>query len=238
MTLKTPTKHFEAAMALTIHDVKNSLALFLDRLEIVQASDEHAGKKYANFKYEIKRINNNLVRLLTLYKVDAEVFALQDEYHMLDDFFAEIGIEYSVLLSEKNIELILECPEDLYYPLDKALIYGVLDNAINNAVRYTRTKISLKAIEQDGYLVLSVQDDGDGYPENMLQNDEAAGSCETGIDMAAGTTGLGNYFSHIVASLHKADGKEGYIRLSNNGELGGSCFSLYLPGVKASFPEF
>jgi len=229
MTSDSSKKHFEAALALTIHDVKNSLALFLDRVEVVQANDAAAGKKYGNFKYEIKRINNNLIRLLALYKVGAEGFTLQDEFHYIDDFLTDIGAEYAAVLQDKNIELIVDCQDDLACQIDKGLVYGVLDNAISNAVRYTHTKIMLKAFEEDGFLVLSVQDDGDGYPEQMLQENSQQGGCNTSIDVSNSTTGLGNYFSQIVAELHQSDDKTGFIRMTNQGDLGGSCFSIHLP---------
>lgn len=234
MTSDSAGKHFKTALALTIHDVKNSLALFLDRVEAVQAMDEDAGKKYASFKYEIKRINNNLVRLLSLYKVDEENYTLQDDFYLIDDLLEEIGAEYAAMLHEKGIELIVDCPDGLCFRLDKGLIYGVLDNAINNAVRYTKTKIKLKAAGEEGYLALSVQDDGSGYPESMLIQ-EAPAKCGASMDADSGTTGLGIYFSQSVASLHKGEKGEGYIRLANEGELGGSCFSIYLPGENESF---
>ncbi len=226
-----PSKtHFEAALALTIHDVKNSLAMFLDRVEAIQSDDELAGKKYGGFKYEIKRINNNLIRLLALYKVGAENFVLQDELHYIDDFLTDIGAEYAAVLQDKNIALIVDCPDDLTCQMDRGLVYGVLDNAINNAVRYTRSKIVLKAFEEDGFLVISVQDDGSGYPEQMLEEQSQPGSGGTGVDFSSGTTGLGNYFSRIVAELHQSNGKRGFIRMTNQGERGGSCFSIHLPG--------
>jgi len=230
--------HFEAALALTIHDVKNSLALFLDRVEVVQANDKVAGKKYADFKYEIKRINNNLIRLLALYKVGAENFMLHDEFHYVDDFLSDIGAEYSAVLRDKNIELIIDCQDDLGCQMDKGLIYGVLDNAINNAVRYTRSKILLKAFEEDGFLVLSVQDDGDGYPEQMLEEHLQQGGGNTGIDISNSTTGLGNYFSQIVAGLHQSNDKKGFIQMTNQGDLGGSCFSIHLPSGDALHIDF
>lgn len=234
MTLDANSQHFKVALALTIHDVKNSLALFLGRIEAVEKQDKSSGKTYANFKYEIKRINNNLVRLLSLYKVDEADFTLQDDYYLINDFFEEIGAEYAAMLRENDIELIRDCADDLYCRLDKGLIYGVLDNAINNAVRYTKTRIKLKASEEGGFVVLSVQDDGHGYPESMLTQGQPA-KCETEMDIAGGTNGLGIYFSRIVASLHKGEGREGYLRLANGGEFGGSCFSIYLPADNASF---
>jgi len=230
--------HFEAAMALTVHDVKNSLALFLDRVEALQVQDEVAGNKYADFKYEIKRINNNLVRLLALYKVGAENFALQDDFHYIDDFLAEIGAEYSAVLQDKNIELIIDCPDDLNCKMDRGLVYGVLDNAINNAARYTQSKIMLKAWEKDGFLILSVQDNGAGYPEQMLKENQQQENCNTDIDISNSTTGLGIFFSHIVAGLHQSNGKTGSIHMANQGDLGGSCFSIHLPSEDASHIEF
>ena len=229
-----PSKnHFEAALALTIHDVKNSLALFLDRVEALQARDEIAGKKYADFKYEIKRINNNLIRLLALYKVGAENFALQNDFHYIDDFLAEIGAEYAAVLQDKGIELIIECPDGLNASLDKGLVHGVLDNALNNAARYTQSKIALKAVQKDGFLILSVQDDGPGYPEQMLVENQQQGSCSTDIDVSNGSTGLGIFFSQIVAGLHQANGEMGFTRMTNQGDLGGSYFSIHLPSEEA-----
>ncbi len=229
MTSSSSKTHFEAALALTIHDVKNSLAMFLDRVEMIQTDDEIAGKKYAGFKYEIKRINNNLIRLLALYKVGAENFVLQDDLYYIDDFLTDIGAEYTAVLQDRNIELIIDCQDDLACQMDAGLVYGVLDNAINNAVRYTRSKIVLKAFEEDGFLVISVQDDGNGYPEQMLEESLQQGEGGTGVDFSNSTTGLGNYFSQIVAELHQSDGKTGFIRMTNQGDLKGSCFSIYLP---------
>ncbi len=238
MTSDSQKKHFEAALALTIHDVKNSLALFLDRIEVLQAQDEIVGKKYADFKYEIKRVNNNLVRLLALYKVGAENFALQDDFYYIDDFLAEIAAEYAAVLQDKSIKLIIDCPEGLNCKMDKGLVYGVLDNAINNAARYTCSKIILKALEKDGFLILSVEDDGKGYPEHMLMENQQQERCNTDIDVSNSTTGLGLFFSRIVAGLHQYNGKTGSICMTNQSKIGGSCFSICLPSDDASQIEF
>lgn len=233
MASKSSKTHFDAALALTIHDVKNSLALFLDRVDALQAHDEIAGKKYADFKYEIKRINNNLIRLLALYKVGAENFSLQSDFHYIDDFLAEIGAEYAAVLQDKGIELIIECPDGLNASLDKGLVYGVIDNALNNSARYTRSKIVLKAQQDDEFLVLSVQDDGPGYPEQMLKENEQQASCNTDIDVSNSSTGLGIFFSRIVAGLHQVNGKVGFIQMANKVDLDGSCFSIHLPSEAA-----
>jgi K+-sensing histidine kinase KdpD len=49
------------------------------------------------------------------------------------------------------------------------------------------------------------------------------------LDYAAGSAGLGLYFSQVVAELHRHHERTGRIRLENGGKLGGACFVLQLP---------
>ena len=74
--------------------------------------------------------------------------------------------------------------------------------------------------------MLSVCDDGEGYPEAMLakQSDYVLG-----INHSTGSTGLGLYFSGRIAELHERNGVRGHIEISNGGPLGGGEFRLYLP---------
>lgn len=50
-----------------------------------------------------------------------------------------------------------------------------------------------------------------------------------GVSFNTGSTGLGLYFSSIVAKMHKNQGRTGDILLENGGKFGGGCFVLRLP---------
>ncbi len=97
---------------------------------------------------------------------------------------------------------------------------------MNNATRYVSTCINFRAKENDGLLEIRIEDDGDGYPNEMLQ--ESIDNMRS-IDFQAGSTGLGIYFSSIVVRLHRNQGRYGEVKLENDGVLGGSCFILHLP---------
>lgn len=80
---------------------------------------------------------------------------------------------------------------------------------------------------QDGdYLRFCIEDNGEGYPVHLLDADLDS---PDKFDWVTGNTGLGLYFVAAVAGLHKNKGRKGFVRIDNDSELGGACFSLYLP---------
>ena len=99
-------------------------------------------------------------------------------------------------------------------------------NCINNAVRYARHAVLITVSDEAGQLVLTINDDGDGYPAEMI---ERQADYVQGINHSSGSTGLGLYFAGRIAALHQRNGVGGHTRISNGGPLGGGVFSLCLP---------
>ncbi len=52
---------------------------------------------------------------------------------------------------------------DSYLNIDAAIVMRVYENLLANAVRFTKEKIKVSAESQDGYLYLTVSDDGAGF---------------------------------------------------------------------------
>ena len=220
---------FSGVLASTIHDMKNSLGMVLNSLD--EIVDPEAGKcrctpeKVAQIQYEARRVNDNLIQLLTLYKVEKKQYIENITELPVADFLEECYLANKPLMEYRQIPLETECDDDLIWFFDRDLLIGVIDNVINNAMRYTRNRIKLAASEEDGWLHIRIEDDGPGFPPHMLQ----AVDRETDLDFRKGHTGLGLYFCSQVAALHVNQGREGYIALSNDGELGGGRISIYLP---------
>ena len=72
---------------------------------------------------------------------------------------------------------------------------------------------------------LQISDDGDGYPDFMLENQN---DVILGINKNTGSTGLGIYFAGQVASMHQCNGARGKIYLSNASD-NGSIFTILIP---------
>ena len=110
--------------------------------------------------------------------------------------------------------------------IDEELVGNVIGNAFSNAVRYTKDRVRLSARVEDGMLEIRIEDNGRGYTEEMLEQGRMA---SRPVDFDGGSTGLGLYFSSVIAQLHRNRGRAGQIRLENGGAFGGGCFILTLP---------
>jgi two-component system sensor histidine kinase SenX3 len=220
-------------LASTVHDMKNSISVLSGALEnlLVQsqaaAQDNPAYPQMAHMLYQTRRLNDNLIQLLALYKqVGKPGYPFEPTAVPLRELVAQLESGQRILLQSKAIELESSYPPDLIWTFDEDLVLGVLAHAINNAVRYTQDKIRLVVAENDGMLEFRVEDNGIGFPPSML---EAGVQVGQGINFLTNSSGLGLYFASEVARSHKHCGRHGSIRLENGGSLRGGCFILRLP---------
>ena len=224
---------FSDILASTLHDTKNSIGLLFNTLEeIISQCKAQSCSSYHGFymlQYEIKRLNNNLIRLLSLYKATKDQFLINVDYHSVLDFFEDVLMQNEPVLNSKGIVLELDCSEELFWTFDRGLLGGVVDNIINNTFRYTKSKVMTSAREENGYLVIRIEDDGPGYPECMLFNDGQSGIFSKEVNFNTGSTGLGLYFAMLVAKSHNNKQKEGFISITNGGSYGGGVFTIYIP---------
>ena len=220
----------ETFLASSVHDMKNSISMLIGGLEkTLSQLDPASFPAYADMAhmiYETKRINNNLIQLLTLYKTGNDLYPFDPQSQALADFLGVIGEQNRSQLASQGISVEFSVDDDLYWEFDEDLINGVIGNALNNAIHYTQDRIRLVATESDGWLEFRIEDNGKGYPPRML---EAGVEAMRGVDFLGGSTGLGLHFSVVAAKMHRNRGRCGEIRLENGGAWGGGCFVVRLP---------
>jgi len=222
---------FNMVLASTVHDMKNSLGMLAESINQIvaqidpQSLDDDAQANYGIVQYESSRVNNSLMQLLALYKLENEQLPFCPNYCNLSDFLEEQMLKHSMLLAAKGIECKIDVDEELEGIFDESLVETVLENIIGNATRYTKSQIQITC-RQGEFTVIEVTDDGPGYPSAMI---ELAGSYMQGINQSTGSTGLGLFFAQKIAGLHNHKGRRGKIILSNGGKLGGGKFELLLP---------
>lgn len=216
-----------AFLASAIHDMKNSISVLINFLDDNIVNLEPAAQRQAApMLYEVKRVNANLIQMLAIYKVGNKFYPFDLTEISIQDFVGEITSQNNSLLDYLGIALEIDCDEDLTWYFDYELVSGVISHALNNAAHYTKDKLRLSAKEEGGELVIRVEDNGSGYPDSII---EAGDAVSKGVSFASGSTGLGLYFSSMVAKLHKNRGKVGSMALENGGKYGGGCFILRLP---------
>lgn len=221
---------FSVILASTVHDTKNSLSLLLQSLDelISDASGvtPEQMRRFAVIHYEASRVNNDLIQMLAMYKLNQAQLPLNLNYHPLRDFLEDQMLRYATLLETRGIGYDIVCDDELAWVFDADLVAGILNNVITNTIRYTRDHLSVTASCSNGLLVLEIADNGAGYPEKML---EQQGNYLKSVNFSTGSTGLGLHFAAQIARLHVKGERSGDIELANGGRLGGGIFRLSLP---------
>jgi len=219
-------------IAAVVHDVKNSLGMITNEIEQISANIDSSFPEESTQLYrlslEASRINNGLVHMLGLYRSAHGTLRMQIDEAMVQDILEDVTVRFSTTLKRMGIDLIVEFDDpDLGWYLDSSLVEGILNNAITNAIRYTKSKLVLSAKVNGDRIEFMLVDDGAGYPEDVL-------SClseEGDIDFKNGSTGLGLHFSDRIARQHRNGDNTGYIELRNNSKDNGAIFKLVLPWI-------
>jgi len=220
---------FSMLLASSVHDIKNSLGMLLTSLdEVIDISIEERPeqrKNYSILRGEASRINNALIYLLGLYRLQNDQLSLNLAEIFVADFLEEQVASQQLLLDVNNVKVTVDCDDELVGYFDENLIAGVINNILVNCAKYTKDQIILSACQQDQHLHISIADNGSGYPQQIIDH---LNNSNRSIDFNSGSTNLGLFFSQQIAAIHNCKGRTGSIALSNQAE-GGGRFSLYLP---------
>lgn len=224
---------FTDILASTLHDTKNSLGFLFNNLEDIIANCQERNcpsqVEFYRLQYEIKRLNHGLIRLLSLYKAEKSQLAINIDYHSVRYVLEDLLTQHELMLNARGIKIETDCDPVLFWAFDRNLIDRVLENIINNSFRYAKEKLKISSFSENGYLVMRIEDDGAGYPPDMLISENSNHEFKKEVDFQTGSTGLGIYFSAMIASMHKNNDKNGFISIANGGILGGGVFSIHLP---------
>lgn len=223
--------NFADFIASSTHDMKNSLSIqigFLEELmgECRDKIDASMQNRLGHTIYEANRMNMNLIQILSLYKLGKSIYPIDIAEQSVNEVLEEVVLQNQSIMGYKGISVSVECEENCYWYFDRDLVSGILVNALNNAYNYTTDKILIIAKVSNGMLEMRVEDNGRGYPQSLLQANIADSK---GVSFSTGSTGLGFYFSSLVAGMHKNAGKQGSLTIENGGTYGGGCFVVALP---------
>ena len=190
--LRTPLSIVMAAVG----TIRDHLAgpLTEDQEELIRAADRST--------LRLTRILNNFLDLSRLESGSAFIDRRPLD---LGGTLREITDDLRMTHRQKDVSLLADFPSAL--PLvnaDKDMIAQVVGNLIDNALRYTRDRIQVRASRVGGEVVVSVIDDGRGIPEG-----KSAGLFDKFVQLdrpkgGAGYkgTGLGLAICREILSLH------------------------------------
>lgn len=153
------------------HEIRTPLNAIVGFSQVlVDEDDPETRQQYADI---IQSNNELLQRLITdvldISKIESNTLALNYAEHDLPSLMKEI---YNVILMRmpEGVKLELnDCPTQLFYT-DRNRLTQILTNLLTNAIKHTEKgfiRFGYKATETD--IVFSVEDSGEGIPEDKLE---------------------------------------------------------------------
>jgi K+-sensing histidine kinase KdpD len=203
--------------AIIVHDIKNALAILEGELhQLTDGLSDVSERTRAGRAHTLcLNLQDKLVGFLTLYKASSQGLVAQIEAISPHDFLSELIDQSSIGRPGGALAVTLglsqaSMPAVAFF--DENLVTLALEAALQNAMRFARSRIEIGCTERDGVLIFSVQDDGPGV----------------GTKEKIASTGLGMDLCNVIAAAHFKDGDSGVAVLSNHPE-GGALFELRLP---------
>jgi signal transduction histidine kinase len=210
-------------LASAIHESKNQVGTLLYQLQGLKdamGSKDSNQKKIIPIEESLKKLNDEWVEYLYLYRLASDGYDLHVDTFLLDEFLDDQVFALHPSANAKNLELAYTCDNNLTGIFDERLMTAVVSTAVYNALRFARSKILISAKKDNNFLIISIEDDGQGF--NLTED----GQPETFLE---GNTGLGLYFAELSATAHAINNIKGFIKKESSLSLGGASLSVYLP---------
>ena len=166
-----------------------------------------------------QRVTSRLQQALLVYKSASQPIHLRVDAWSPADLANEIADRARGLAHGRlHVEVTLApgLPDIGFF--DRDLVEMALINAVHNSLAHAKSRLAIEAGVEPGGLVFTVRDDSPGYPEPILRGEPA--------EPRNAGTGLGLQFARLIAESHDNAGRQGELRLANDG---GAVFSLLLP---------
>ncbi len=116
-----------------------------------------------------ERLNTLISELFELAILNAQPARVQRECLPLAELIFDVVQKYRLKAEEKQIQLNVAVDTRLHYvSADIAMMEKVMENLIDNAIKYTpgQGAIQVRLYDTEGSVVTEVSDTGDGIPEN------------------------------------------------------------------------
>lgn len=209
-------------LASAIHESKNQLGTLLYQLEALKRLELGIEGKKALTKIEegMKQLNDEWVEYLYLYRLASDGYDVNYDTHALEEFLDDQVFALKPSAVAKNLTLTYQADETLTAVFDDRLMTAVVSTAVYNALRFAKSKIEINAVVEDSYLIISIEDDGNGFNASSEKEDDLLFNTNTG---------LGLYFAELSADAHSVDDRKGVIKKLQSERLGGAKLSVFIP---------
>lgn len=213
------------------HEMRTPLSVIKGPLDMLVQDSEISEENHNLLKImsrNVSRLLRYINQLMDVSKLENDTLALRVRYVDITMLIKNMLDIFKINANEKGVEICTSgLDESLIFLLDDDKVEKILSNLLSNAVKFTgkggRIEVSLDA--DNGYIVLSVANNGPEIPEQELEKIflRYYQVASTGGKLNYGT-GIGLYYSRRLAELH-----HGTIEAHNREDGSGPIFTVRLP---------
>lgn len=231
------TRHYErddhdlTFVALAVHELRTPLTIMRGYIEVFE--DELSQSLNAeqtafmhNMSASAQQLTAFVANILNVARVEENALTVRLKEEQWPEVLTGACRDMELRASVHNKKLVYKMAPNLpTVAVDKVSIYEVLNNLLDNAVKYTHTDedIVIETYEKDGFIETTVTDKGVGVPEALIDHvfDKFYRAHQS--KNSVGGTGLGLFLSRSIIAAH---GGTIWVK-SKEGE--GSVFGFTLP---------
>lgn len=214
-------------VSLISHDLKTPIAkiqAICDRLISGNNPDPEVCQGLLSLRKESDELHRYIQSILRISRVESSNFKINKEASDINDIIEKVVAQLSPLAQNKNQTLVTQLEPMFSIEIDSLLIYEVILNLVENAIKYgpSHSKIEIVSQEVDNQVIVYVQDQGFGIAkEDQLKIFDKFYRSESHKTDTKGS-GLGLFLVKYFIELHHG---QVFVE-SNNGQGAKIGFSL------------
>ena len=225
-----------ALAALIVHDLRNPLSAIVGNVQLLEevledSADSMVGQCLQDLSELSDRTLSMVAGLLDVEEFESGLLQANRERVDVHKFVSRMPTFYKTAVEARRVTLVVNCPVDVVANFDRQLIGRILENLLDNAVRYAPRDgqvvltVSADRVSADrADLIVEVGNNGPAIPEAERERMfERYYRLEGRRKGARANRGLGLYFCRLAAAAHK-----GSISVGERPTLP-ACFFLRLP---------
>ena len=193
------------------HELKTpmtSIAGFIDGILDGTIPKEKQNYYLGLVSTEVRRLSRLVVAMLNMSKIESGEFQMKPNNYDISDQIIRILLTFEQKIEKKNIEIIgLEDLQPQYIVADPDMIYQVIYNLFDNAVKFTNEDGFIKVTLEDlgSQIRVSIKNSGAGIKaEELSRVFERFYRVDKSRSKATGGTGLGLAIVKHIALIHGA----------------------------------
>ena len=187
----------------------NSICNYAELLSDPSLTEEERNEFVNIIITESKRLNKLSDSILQLANIGVKTAHFEVTEFRMDELLKEIIVENDQKIGDIDVKFAID---EVTIKAREIHIYQIINNLLNNAIKYTKTRIFISLHEEDDIVKFIISDDGIGMDDNTIahiydvafQADKSHNNgCGLGMSIVKKIIDLEGYELEIVSELDK-----------------------------------